>query len=190
MRLRLASLSPLACLLAFPLTSQVADTARFHRGQWGVDFQIWGGFAGAGAIHFTSPTRAVVFDLTGQYSHASAAMFGQYNTVNTTLSLGTRAYRYVEAHVARWTTFGLSLLYGYQHSTQGTSSEASEGVGGGLFANLGATWLVTPHLGLGAQWQVNVTYMHNSDSSSLGSGSSDMVTVALARVALTGQLYF
>ena len=51
MHLRLASLSPLACLLAPPLTSQAADKALFHRSQWGVDFQIGSGFAGAGAIH-------------------------------------------------------------------------------------------------------------------------------------------
>jgi hypothetical protein len=155
MRLRVASLPLLACLPASPLTSQVADTALFHRAQWGVDFQFGGGFAGAGAIYFTSPTRAVVFDLTGQYNHSSASGGGQYNTANTTLGVGTRAYHYVAANVARWTTFGVSFLYTDQHSTQDSSSSVSRGVGGGLFANLGATWLVTPHLGLGAQWQVN-----------------------------------
>jgi hypothetical protein len=194
MRSRLASLSYLACLLSPALSGQVPDTTPFHRSQWGVDFQIGGGFASAGAIHFTSSTRALAFDITGQYRYSSAtettAGSAHGDAVNTTVSLGSRSYHAMGAHVVRWTTLGLSVLYSYQQSTQDSVTAKDEGVGGGVFANLGATWLVTPHLGLGAQWQANATYTHYATTGPYGSGSSNAVTVGFARITLTGQIFF
>jgi hypothetical protein len=191
----LALLAPPFSLAAFlpapPLVAQVPDSGLFHPGQWGVDFRIGSGFAGAGALHFTSPTHATLLDLSGGYNHTSntAASAAGLRTSNVSgvLSLGRRAYHRVDPHVHRWTTFGFSFLYNRQSSTQGTVTQTSRGVGTGVFVNIGGMWLVTPHLGLGGQWQVDLTYTHNGTSART---TSDVVTVGLARVALTGQFYF
>jgi len=188
---RVVAAAVAAFLLAPAAVAQVPDAALFHRGQWGVDFRVGSGFTGAGALHFTSPTRATLLDLSSAYSHAAntaASPALRASNVNATLSLGTRAYHSVDPHIYRWTTLGLSFAYSRQSATQGTVTQRVQGIGTGVFANLGATWLVTPHLGLGAQWQADLTYTHNSASAA--AGTSDVVTVGLARVALTGQLYF
>jgi len=84
----------------------------------------------------------------------------------------------------------LSFLYSRQSATQTTVTQTSQGLGAGAFVNLGGTWLVTPHLGLGAQWQVNLSYIHTKVTAPVTSGTTDVVTFELARVALTGQFYF
>ena len=197
MRLRrgVASLSTLAAFwIASAAAAQGSDSALFHRGQWGVNFLIGSGFASAGALHFRSPTRATLLDLSGDYSHTSntaATPALRTSNANATLSLGTRAYHRVDPHIWRWTTLGVSFVYNRQSVTQGSLAGTVRGVGAGVFGNLGGTWLVTPHLGLGAQWQGDLTYTHNGASGPLiGSGTTDNVTIDLARVALTGQLYF
>ena len=182
-------------LLAPALAAQVPDSALFHKGQWGVDFRVGSGFAGVGALHFTSPTHATLLDLSGGYSHVSNTTSPAFRAsiANASLSLGSRAYHLIDPHVYRWTTIGLSFLYNRQSVTQGTATQTIKGYGAGVFVNLGGTWLVTPHLGLGAQWQADVAYSHNSTSAPFPNpspGTSDVVTVELARVALTGQFYF
>jgi hypothetical protein len=136
----------------------------------------------------------MLIDLNGAYSHISNTSTTtpavRVSNVNAALSLGRRAYHLLDPHVFRWTTLGLSFVYDRQSSTQGGVTQTGQGLGAGVFANLGATWLVTPHLGLGAQWQVDVTYTHGKVSSPAGSGKTDFVAVDLARVALTGQFYF
>ncbi len=188
----LASLSPLFSLAAFlpapPLAAQVPDSVLFHPGQWGVDFRIGSGFAGAGALHFTSPTHATFLDLSGGYNHTSnTAAALRISNLTGALSLGRRAYHRVDPHIYRWTTAGFTFVYNRQSSTQDTVRQTTRGVGAGVFVNVGGTWLVTPHLGLGAQWQADLTYTHNRTSPRT---TSDIVTVGLARVALTGQFYF
>lgn len=179
-------------VLAPALAAQAPDAAPFHKGQWGVDFRVGNGFAGVAALHFTSPTRAMLIDVSGGYSHGSTTNPAlQGNAVNVSVGLGRRGYHVMDPHVDRWTTLGLSFIYNRQSVTQGGTTQTNQGLGAGIFANLGGTWLVTPHLGLGAQWQVDLTYIHGSATSPIsGSVTSDIVTVELARVALTGQIYF
>ena len=87
-------------LLAPALAAQVPDSALFHKGQWGVDFRVGSGFAGVGALHFTSPTHAMLLDLNGGYSHGSTTVSpaSHGNSVNAALSLGTRAYHRLDPH--------------------------------------------------------------------------------------------
>ena len=188
-----APLSSLPVLLLSPaLAAQVPDAAPFHKGQWGVDFRVGSGFAGAGALHFTSPTRAMLIDLSGGYSHGSItiAPAAHGSDLNASLSLGTRGYHAMDPHVYRWTTLGVSFIYDRQSATQSGVTQTNQGLGAGVFANLGGTWLVTPHLGLGAQWQVELSYIHNKTTSPVSPGTVDIVSLQLARVALTGQFYF
>ena len=96
----------------------------------------------------------------------------------------------MDPHVLRWTTLGVSFLYDRQSTTQSGLTQTNQGLGAGVFANLGGTWLVTPHLGLGAQWEVDLSYIHTKTTSPFSSGTGDIVSLQLARVALTGQFYF
>jgi hypothetical protein len=180
-------------LAARTASAQTSDSVAFHRGQFGADFLIGGGFAAAGALHFTSSTRALLLDVNATYRHASehlgsTAVTG--NSADAGVRLGTRAYHWLDHHLYRWTTLGVSVSYNWQTSTQDTISQTTQGIGGGVFANIGATWLVTPHLGIGAQWEADLTYNHSSGSASSGTPTADFVSLSLARIALVGQLYF
>ena len=178
-------------LPATSLVAQNPDSMAVRAGRWGVDFRIGNGFAGAGALHFTSPTRATLLDVTSAYNHTANTTPGGptllASSIGAALSLGRRTYTRVDPRVYRWTTLGLSVAYSRQRIKQGATTQINRGVGTGVFANVGAMWLVTPHLGLGAQWQVDLTYTHAGGSSG---NTSDAVTLGLARVALTGQFFF
>jgi hypothetical protein len=134
----------------------------------------------------------MLLDLSGGYSHtANQSRFNstsvRSSNIAAALSLGRRSYHRVDPHLYRWTTLGLSFLYNRQSSTQDTVTQIARGIGAGAFVNLGGTWLVSPHLGLGAQWQVDLTYTHNSGSTPT---PTNTVSAGLGRVALTGQFYF
>ena len=178
-----------AFLLPRVLSAQLTDSMAFHRGQWGAEFQIGSGFFGAGTLHFTSPTHAWLMNASAAYAHTSGSGFG-VSTVNTgsiALDLGTRAYRSFGRRLYRLTTFGVSLSYSRQTTNLGTTTQL---LGGGPFADLGATWLVTPHLGIGARWRAAIAYTHGKASGGGSSSTVDYVRVSVDGVVLTGQLYF
>lgn len=179
-----AALAPAAGAAA-----QTSDTTFFHPGQWGADFTVGSGFTGVGAIHFRSPTRATVYDLTGSYDHSSGGG-DRISAVNGAVSIGSRAYHAVSRRVVGWTTLGLSFQYSRQHAMFGAIDQTTKGVGAGVFLDFGASWMVTPHLGLGAEWRLGASYVHGSVSGTTGGGTSDVVSVDLTGIGLVGQLYF
>jgi hypothetical protein len=178
-----------ACALA-----QATDSVVFRHGQWGADFSIGGGFAGVGAIRFSSPTRALVLDLLTDYQRTefdNSNGTSSGDNVGVQVRLGTRGYRSFGRRLYRLTTFGVSASYRWGQSTvQDTLTNTQHSLGAGVFADLGASWLVTPQLALGARWGLDVTYNHDSASGSNGSASADRFGVSLGRIALIGQLYF
>lgn len=192
-RIALTGIAIAAATFSSAAAAQVPDSTPFHRGQWGVDFGIGAGFAAVGALHFSSPTHAMVLNLTSVFGHGSSAIGGPpaiiTSNINAGGSVGTRAYHAMDARAYRWTTLGVSMAYNWQTTTLSGVSQKLQGIGAGVFGNLGAAWLVTPHLGLGAQWQVTVSYTHTTRSGT-GSGTSNAVSVGLGQVSLTGQLYF
>jgi hypothetical protein len=56
-----------------------------------------------------------------------------------------------------------------------------------VFGEPGATWLVTPHLALGAAVRVGADYQRSTIT---GGRALNTWTLGLGRVHLTGQLYF
>lgn len=191
--MRLPSTS--ALLVAFALTlavevrAQGTEALGFRSGQWGADFQVLGGFTGAGAIKFTSPTRAWILDLGSQVLHASSNQ-PTGNTSGTSINLsvkaGRRMYGTITHRVVPWTAIGVIASYEWLRSTTDTTT----GVGAGVFGSLGATWLITPHLGVGAQWSLVVSYTHQTASGALGTSKINTINVTLPNMALAGQLYF
>jgi hypothetical protein len=169
----------------------------FRAGQWGADFQVLGGFTGAGAIKFTSPTSAWILDLGNSVVHASGTFPGMSGTatgtsINVSIKAGRRMYRAISHNVAPSATLGMTATYFWQRATEAdTALGHSNGIGAGLFGSLGATWLITPHLGVGAQWSLAFNYMHQSFTSNRsGTSKTNTITVSLPNMALAGQLYF
>ena len=184
----IVSLWMISMALRGTATAQAPDSLRFHRGEWGVEFNIANGFFGAGALHFTSPTHAWLAALDGEYTHghASGPLLTSINAGSVALELGTRGYHSFNPRLYRVTSLG--ALLNYSRQTGSGTSLTSDGVG--LFGDLGATWLVTPHLGLGARWRVSVAYFHGKATGAGGTTMVDAVTLSAATVLLTGQLYF
>ena len=54
------------CCLVMATTLAAQETAveGFRNGQWGADVFVGNGFGGAGLLRFTSPTRALVFNVS------------------------------------------------------------------------------------------------------------------------------
>jgi hypothetical protein len=162
----------------------------FHQRQWGAEFNISGGFFSAGALRFTSPAHAWLVDLGAGYAHTSVngpAGSTTGNNTNIVVELGSRSYHPFGRRLYRLTTFGVSFNYNRQSTSGGTTFQAA---GGGVFGDLGATWLVTPHLGIGARWRVAASYVHASDSSAGVTTTGNGVTFSVGTLQLTGQLYF
>ena len=173
--------------------AQDADSVLFHKGQWGAEFNIGSGFFAAGVLLFTSSKRALLLDLGTDYRYSSSTYNGfevSDDDLTVVARLGMHAYRPYGARLYRLLTVGVLLNYTSRTFTQDTLRATSEGLGGGVFADIGATWLITPHLGLGAKFGATVTYTHGTVGGAAGSGSQDRFAASLGRAALVGQLYF
>lgn len=168
--------------------AQSTEPYAFHGGQWGIEFNVAGGFGGAGVLRFTGPAHAWLADLDVSYAHtrADGPNLSGFRGTNGTLDLGSRSYHALGSHVQRLMTFGALFTY-TRESNQGNSFTVA---GGGLFADLGASWLVTPHLGIGGRWRVSAVYLHAKASNLAGVSTADNVTLSAGSVALSGQIYF
>jgi hypothetical protein len=169
--------------------AQASDSVVFHRGQWGAEFSIVNGFFGVGALRFSSPTRALLMNISTDYSHRSGSGTAPSTTgTGVALDLGMRAHHSFGRRLYRLTTFGVFLGYGRQ--TISTNNTKAETIGVGPFADLGATWLVTPHLGIGARWRASISYTHATVTDASTSATANQVQISLGHIQLAGQLYF
>ena len=180
----------IASLLGSVTVAQAQDAVAFHPGQWGAEFQIGNGFVGTGALHFSSPTRALLINVGTNYTHASASGAGQGsgNATDVTLDLGTRRYHSFGPHLYRLITFGLSA--NYQRQSSDLNNATVEAIGGGPFVDLGASWMVTAHLALGARWRAALAYDHVKQDLAGTVTRINRVSVSLGGLSLAGQLYF
>jgi len=193
-----ARAATLCCLVSALHASAVLgqDTAavRFHRGQWGADFSVTGGFYGTGLVKFRSPTRAWVLDVFGGFrSVQDSAQFAYHEgaTQQVWLEFGSRNYRPLGSRVYRTLTFG--VLGSYDHRSDSVSMGATAHTtnwGAGLFADLGAEWMVTPHMSLGATWEVRAQYSHEHSTQSGNALDSDSFELTFDGIGLRGALYF
>jgi len=176
-----------AALAPAPLLGQRPDTSAFHRGQWGVNFNIGSGFVGAGLIHFRNPTRAFVLDLGGSVATSTGnGQFGATNSSAATLSLGGRRYHPFGDRLFGFRTLGIEGSFSHVF-LGGPSPNTQNRWSGGVFGELGAGWLVTPHLAVGGAWRLSVDYTR---SNVIGAGHNSGWSFALGQVRLTGQIYF
>jgi hypothetical protein len=197
------AICPLALSAQSPAT---ADSAPFRAGQWGAEFGL-GNFASAGVLRFRSPTTAWFGSVTGQVERNSATsdLLRPREQTLVDLSLGHRWYRPATPNIWQYATVG--ALVGYSTTEVTTrfvvvgqpvnvlSQATSERLAGGAFLELGAQWLVTSHLALGAGWQAQATVGRQTESDLRpGTEAVEQATTAvglsLGRVAIRGTLYF
>jgi hypothetical protein len=171
-------------LAARATRAQAPDSIAFHRGQWGTEFTTGGGFAAAGLLHFTSLTHALLVDFGANYDHNTSSVnthSGTVDAVAATVRLGTRAYRFFDRRLYRFTTLGITGNYQWQRNTQDSLRSASMGLGGGVFADVGASWPSVrsaarrSHIGtLGAAGDMAPgSHSRSAMSASLASSTSD-----------------
>lgn len=169
--------------------AQAPDSAVFHRGQWGTEFGIGGGFTAVGLLRFTAPTRALLVSVGADYAHTSNTEYGQpvaSDNVDLSLRLGVRRYHALERRIYRTVTVGLFGSYDWRRTKQDSVRTLGEGYGGGFFADIGATWLVTPHLGLGVKFGATASYLH-----SISRGyKTDLFRLSAGTLSIAGQFYF
>ncbi len=169
--------------------AQAAERSPFRARQWGADFNVGSGFVGVGAIRFTAPDRALVLDLAGDVATSTSNGGGpRGNTNSATLSLGMRRYRGLAPSVQLYHTLGIEANYSHDYSAAGPVTNNSWGAG--VFGDLGAGWMVSPHLMLGASWRVDALYAHTSSTTPAVSTSGHQLGLSFGGVRLIGQLFF
>jgi hypothetical protein len=179
---------------AFPLVAQeIHDSLPFRVGQWGVQFV--GPLTGAfGVLKFRSPSRAWMaeIDLTARHQETTAdssTSVSVFTTVN--VLLGTRTYRPLGSKVVGYHTLG--ILVGYSHSSQNlfpTGRSRTSGWQLGPFLHIGGTYLVTPHLGIGASGQAGIFYMWATNRTPAAPTTRIWALTASTAVGLQGAIFF
>lgn len=180
-----------------------ADSLPFTRGQWGV--QVTGGenLVSVGALRFTSPRAAWLLDIVASVTRSEVRVDSSAGAplppdadashVNTSgganVRVGRRSYHALGRGVASFATAGVSAGYSGARWTQAGGSRATT-VTGGLFGDLGATYFVTPHLGLGAAVTLEASYARSRTRSSGTTVRASTVGVQLQRPLALVTLFF
>lgn len=131
----------------------VADSAAFHRGQWGVEFLPSTSISEAGVLRFNTPTRAWVLDGSAGFDRETASggsLPGDQTSqsLNVNARLGPRWYHTANERVLRF--LGLGVTGGYASARQTIGSKADYW-SAGAYGELGLQYLFTRHLGLGGR---------------------------------------
>lgn len=198
--LRLAALVCLAPIAALELSAQQApaDTTDFHKGQWAAQFTAGTTFQSAGVLLFRSKQSAWLFDASLNYRNGGATT--DTLTENgwsgaATIRAGLRGYKPIAPSTLFFGTIGLLLQGSQDH--QVASFESSDlttwGVGG--FGEVGANYMITPHLSLGAAASVRVLYLETRITGSVGGSGTTGTTgsqfqASLGLLSLVAAIYF
>jgi hypothetical protein len=181
----------LAAALLLPATLHAqrnASSAPFRSGQWGAEFSASNDFQSLGMMRFFSPRRALAFD--AQLENASTSVDGSdAETSNSTygLSVGYRMYRNVTTGVVGHLTGGLRVNSNSTKITSGAGATTENSTRGyGPFAEVGASYFITPHLSLGAAYG----FQYLMTSSKNGATESSGHTLGSSPLSVRISLYF
>lgn len=188
-------------MLAFAVLPALAaqetgDTLPFRAHQWAFLFTGGSQFVGLGGLHFSSPTRALIVNLSIDASHSHQSFSPTPGTTvtstNTNLALqariGRRFYQPVRHDVAAYQTIG--VLGGGNRSCGapfGGSSGCTVAANAGIFAELGAQYFLTPRLSIGGQVTASLSgeYFHDSANE-----RSWFISINGGAVSFGGGIYF
>lgn len=159
----------LMTVMSTPVGAQSTDSLPFRAGQWAAEFSA-ADFSGVGALRFTNPRRAWLVDVQGRFYRQSGNndQPNDFVLVSDTdafqLRMGRRSYGMLAPRVVRQVTLGLIGSYGTSDVRPAALSvnapisfeTARTDYAAGVFAELGAQWMITPNLGFGAAWTATV----------------------------------
>ncbi len=176
------------------LASQSADSTTFRAGQWGSEFSL-GGYNSLGVLRFSSPTRAWIGSLNGQFrsvdDDSNPPLAGGVTSSSAmNVQLGRRFYRPALPSVMQHLTLGALAGITRSEVELPSGSTTDNGGVGGLFADLGALWMVTRSLSLGAAWTLSATVTRTENSTSQFEQKRSVTNVSLGQVSIRGALYF
>lgn len=152
--------------------SLLAQDTPFRAGQWAAQF-TGGFFSSLGVVKFRSATRALVLDVHVGGVHQEHFVGDSLDELGSNASIsvrvGRRSYWSVADRVVAQHTLGVGA--GFDHSVSanpGFGSFSNNGWTAGPFGELGAAYLITPHLAVGATGTASVTYGRSSGKGSTG----------------------
>lgn len=191
MRRASAVLVTLSLILA-PTVHAQSTAPDFHAGQWGARFMLGYGFAGIGALHFSTPDKAwtLMGRVSGSYDDVSGSSTSA-NSETISLAVGRRWYRAAKARVRPFGGLGVSGGFGRNHQVNGLNTLTRKGYGASFFGELGATIFFAPELSLGASWSAGIGM--NRSTSNLNNTQTDQRTSVSASggdLTLEGAFYF
>ncbi len=181
------------------LAAQSTDSLPFRAGQWGAEFSASQSFGSAGLLRFRSNRSAWLLDVSA--SIRSGTRTGNLTTTDRSsvdLRVGPRWYRPIGARLLQFASVGPSVSYLSEESNAGSVQQVYQldqhSTAFGLFGELGAAWLVTPQLSLGAAWQARAGYARVTTDQSVqgfdGHGKASQTFADLGTVTLRVSLYF
>lgn len=171
--IRFAALVVALTIPAALSAQRAGATNPFRAGQWGAEFAASNDFQSLGMVRFFSARRALAFDV--QLENTSSSIDGsQAEDGSTTygLSVGYRMYRPVTTGVVGHFTGGVVVNSASTSVTTGggaTTETSSKGYG--PFAEVGASYFVTPHLSLGAAY--GLRYLINNEKTEAPGGTTE-----------------
>ena len=176
------------------------DTLPFHKRQFGAQFTGGFNFVSAGMLYFRSNRSAWLLDADFTLSYgksnstSSDTLYSSFSNTQTYGAIATRAgirtYYPMGPASQFFTTFG-----GVVRWSGGTVRGDLEGndflIGGGIFGEIGANYMLNNHLGLGATAGANLTYNHQEQHGVNGfSNVTNFLSMSGALLALQLGIYF
>lgn len=179
-------------------TSPAHDTLPFHKGQWAAQFVAGTQFVSAGVLHFRSPRSAWLIDGSVHYSRIERRDNYLVDTLivpltstawsaTGTVRFGLRSYRPLGDATQLFVTYGLMLQGGGGENTSLGQTTDTWSWGAGVFGELGANYMITPHIGLGAAAGLQAAY---SQSGFAKSADTREIAVSGALLSLQLGIYF
>jgi hypothetical protein len=151
-----ALLAAAVMLGSAPLHAQATDSTSFRAGQWGAEFTVNGN--ALGILRFSSPTSAWIGQLRGSWESTDAGndprpFVQDLNVRAIEVQFGKRWYRPLVGDVLQHVTLGALASNARQERRLNDNTGEVQGTNAvGLFVDVGAQWMVTKNLSLGAQY--------------------------------------
>lgn len=201
---RIAALASAGLALAAATTPAAAqraagDTLPFTPGQWGVEAGIGSSSAGVGALRFLSRATALTFDLAASYTKQTNEPIPTTGTAGSTTvtstfvgaSLGLRRYRPIGGSIAGFFGAGATVNHQVTRIDQGNGRGHQTSAGG--FGEMGASYLVSPHLALSGAYGINALYRSGETTQTLATSfrsDSHGWSIGTTGVRLTAGIFF
>jgi hypothetical protein len=174
------------------------DTLPFHKGQWAAQFVVGTDFVSAGVLHFRSPKSAWLLDGRFGYGYSESHFDGDtlypstsdtQNAGSVSLRFGLRNYKPLGNSTQFFTTFG-ALVGGGGGKVRGTFSGNDWFWAVGAFGELGANYMITPHIGFGAAAGLQVTYRQSGTERATNGSKDEAIAISGALLSLQLGIYF